>query len=435
MKLHHSEYSRSFNLDLKPLIALGILIILICIVGAGFWSYKAPLHSASLASGKLVTELENQQVQHPTGGVVEELLIQEGQKVQKGDLLLLLSDPRLTSELEQLHQHLFNAQSQLDRVEAELSGEPIEWTSLHAIATPIQLQIRNDQVALLNQKRLIQKEKITSNLQQISQATNTQNSDKAWLLSDERSLKLFNEELDANSSLLEKGYVSKVAFLELQREYSSLVARIAEHKANIQKSQSKIAELISIQESLRIDFKRSAQEEKQDLLAEIQTIQKQISASKTLNDRIEIRAPASGEIINLSIHTKGGVIPPTSPVLEIVPERSRIVANVHINPKDIEAVYEGLSANIRLTSYSFRELPAVSGELIHLSADSITEPHLGTLFYQGKIAFDPKELSELGLVLKPGMPVEAQIVLKERTVLDYLLSPLIQSLEKGMKET
>lgn len=155
-------------------------------------------------------------------------------------------------------------------------------------------------------------------------------------------LVLGNEELDANPSLLEKGYVSKVAFLELQRGYSSLVARISEHKANIQKFQSKIAELMSIQESLRIDFKRSAQEQEQDILAEIQIIQKQISASKTLNDRIEIREQVSCEVINISIHTRCGVIPPTSPVLKIVPERSRIVANVHINPKGIEAVYEGL---------------------------------------------------------------------------------------------
>lgn len=135
-------------------------------------------------------------------------------------------------------------------------------------------------------------------------------------------LVLGNEELDANPSLLEKGYVSKVAFLELQREYSSLVACISEHKANIQKSQSKIAELMSIQESLRIVFKRSAQEQEQeqeqeqDILAEIQIIQKQISASKTLNDRIEIRDQVSCEVINISIHTRCGVIPPTSPVLK-----------------------------------------------------------------------------------------------------------------------
>ena len=120
----------------------------------------------------------------------------------------------------------------------------------------------------------------------------------------------------------------------------------AEHKANIQKSQSKIAELMSIQESLRIVFKRSAQEQEQeqeqDILAEIQIIQNQISASKTLNDRIEIRDQVSCEVINISIHTRCGVIPPTSPVLKIVPERSRIAANVHINPKDIEALYEGL---------------------------------------------------------------------------------------------
>jgi epimerase transport system membrane fusion protein len=111
-----------------------------------------------------------------------------------------------------------------------------------------------------------------------------------------------------------------------------------------------------------------------------------------------------------------------------------VVASVNIQPKDIESVYEGLSANIRLTSYSFRQVPAVTGELIHLSADSIVDERLGGHFYQGKIALDATELLDLGLDLKPGMPVDGALVVEERSGRAYLLSPLIQSMEKGMRE-
>ncbi|MCW8344724.1 HlyD family type I secretion periplasmic adaptor subunit [Vibrio sp. ZSDZ65] len=433
MKLTHTETSRSFNLSLSGHVLFGWLVLLLCVVGVGYWSYQAPLSSASLAPGKLVTELENQAVQHHTGGVVETLSVKEGQRVEKGDLLLVLSDPLLVSQLEQLNQKQFIVQSRLSRVEAELSGTTIQWTEVNDL-TPIQVQIRRDQVSLLNQNRLIHKEQLASLHQQITQSENDSDSYKAWLSSDAQSLKLLSEEIEANSALLKKGYVSKVAFLELKREYSSLVARIAEHRTRINRAQSKIIELGSQIDAMKMDFMRTAQEKKQTLVSEQQAILKQLKASNTLNDRIEVRAPVSGEVINLTIHTQGGVIAPTSTILEIVPKNTRVVASVNIQPKDIESVYEGLSANIRLTSYSFRQVPAVTGELIHLSADSIVDERLGGHFYQGKIALDATELLDLGLDLKPGMPVEAQIVLEERTVLDYLLSPLIQSMEKGMRE-
>ncbi|WP_240205981.1 HlyD family type I secretion periplasmic adaptor subunit [Vibrio sp. CyArs1] len=433
MKLNHSETSRSFNLSLTNFILFGWLVLLVCFIGIGYWSYSAPLSSASLAPGKLVTELENQKVQHHTGGVVETLLVKEGQRVEKGDLLLVLSDPLLVSQLEQLNQKRFIVQARLARIDAELSGEAIKWGNEENL-TPIQSQIRRDQASLLNQNRLIHKEQMMSLRQQMAQSENDRDSYKAWLSSDEHSLTLLNEEIEANSALLEKGYVSKVAFLELKREYSSLVAKIAEHRTRIKRTNNKVAELESQMDALKIDFMRTAQEKKQELVSEEQAILKQLKASNTLNDRIEVRAPVGGDVINLVIHTQGGVVAPTSTILEIVPNNTRVVASVNIQPKDIESVYEGLSANIRLTSYSFRQVPAVTGELIHLSADSIVDERLGGHFYQGKIALDATELLDLGLDLKPGMPVEAQIVLEERTVLDYLLSPLIQSMEKGMRE-
>ncbi len=433
MKLEHTESSRVFNLSLNRFIAFGWFVLVFCVLGVGYWSYSAKLSSASLAPGKLVTELENQKVQHHTGGVVETLLVKEGQSVNKGDLLLVLSDPLLVSQLEQLNQKRFIVQARLARIDAELSGQAIAWEQEQSL-TPIQNQIRRDQAALLNQNRLIHKEQMLSLRQQISQSENDRDSYKAWLSSDENSLSLLNEEIEANSALLEKGYVSKVAFLELKREYSSLVARIAEHRTRIKRAQSKATELESKIDALKLDFMRTAQEKKQELVSQEQAVLKQIEASTTLNDRIEVRAPVSGDVINLSIHTQGGVLAATSTILEIVPNNTRVVASVNIQPKDIESVYEGLSANIRLTSYSFRQVPAVTGELIHLSADSIVDERLGGHFYQGKIALDATELLDLGLDLKPGMPVEAQIVLEERTVLDYLLSPLIQSMEKGMRE-
>ncbi|MGF1695181.1 HlyD family type I secretion periplasmic adaptor subunit [Vibrio lamellibrachiae] len=434
MKIKHTHNTSSFNLSLSPYFIAGWMILLFGCFGVGLWAYSAQLSSASLAPGKLVTELKNQEVKHQKGGVVERLLAKEGQRVEKGDLLLLLSDPELHSQLSQLNQKLFIVQSRQSRVEAELSGKQIKWTSsLHPL-TPIQTQIRDDQVTLLEQNRRLHKERLSSLQQRIAQTQSDKESYQAWHISDEQSLVLLDEELEANAALLKKGYVSKVAFLELKREYTSLGAKIAEHKTRIVRSSSKISELESEKDALEITFKRTAQEQKQELMAQAQAVNEQLEASSTLNNRIEVRAPVSGDVINLSIHTQGGVIAPASTILEIVPKDSRVIASVNIQPKDIESVYEGLSANIRLTSYSFRQVPAVSGELIHLSADSIVDERLGGHFYQGKIALDASELLDLGLDLKPGMPVEAQIVLEERTVLDYLLSPLIQSMEKGMRE-
>ena len=435
MKLTHSLAGYNFNLSIVPYIVSAIVVLLVGFSGFILWLSLAPLSSASIAPGKLVTSIEKQAIQHNSGGVVDELLVNEGDFVKKGEKVLTLSDPILASQLQQLRQSLFISQSRLARVNAEISNRPIIWQSDDDDSLTIsERHIRRDQIELLLQNREIHQNKVASAKQQIRQVVNDQDSYKAWIKSDTLSLQLLGEELEAKQKLLEKGFISKIAIQELKREQSTLQAKLKEHNIKVKQTSNKIRELNSNLDSLKRGFVRDARQEKDLLIAEIQEIEQQLTATRLLSDRVDLRAPVSGEVINLAIHTQGGVIAPGSVVMEIVPEHSPIIAHVNIHPRDIESVYEGLKASVRLSSFNFRQVPPISGELIHVSADSIFNERLGDQIYQGKVTLDTKELVRHGIEIKPGMPVEAQIILEERTVLDYLLSPLLDVMEKGMRE-
>lgn len=435
MILHHTIASRTFNISLRWYLAATVAVLACTLSGVIFWMVMAPLSAASIASGKLVTQLEKQSIQHHVGGVVDNLLVKEGDIVQHGQVLLILSDPLLASQLLQVKQKLFIKRAQMQRIEAEINGQTPDWTKNEDGSLDLsQQQILTDQQALWRQNQQIHQNQIDSLDQQISQAINEQDSYKAWLKSEQQSLSLLDEEIDANNQLFEKGFISKISFMDLQRSRSTLSAKVSEHQTNINRAKNRTNELNSNLTALKRSFVQRAQEEKQELIVEIQSLEQQLNAALQLNDRIEVKAPVSGEVINLAIHTQGGVIAPGGVIMDIVPTDSPVIASINIAPRDIDVVHEGLIANVRLSSYSYRKSPSIKGELFHISADSIIDKKSGSEIYQGKILLNEDELLAAGMELKPGMPVEAQIVLQKRSVFDYLLSPLLESMEKGMRE-
>ncbi|WP_095497410.1 HlyD family type I secretion periplasmic adaptor subunit [Paraferrimonas haliotis] len=426
--------AKPFSLNPLPWLLLGLFIFIFGFVGSLTWAALAPLASASVAPGKLVTEIDTQAVQHQNGGVVNNILVENGTQVEKGEVLLTLSDPVLNSQLLQLKTVEFALQAKLSRIHAQLSERSIQWNQLPDNLTLAQQNTLNGEQELLEQIRNAHKQTLTSYEQQINQVSNDIDSYQSWVVSDDNSLALLREQIKATEFLLQKGYASKVDHLELQRHESSLSGRLAEHKANILRATNKISELTANINAEKTLYRQKAQEQKHQAIQELDGVTKQIEALTVLTDRIEIKAPVTGSVINLNVHTKGGVISPGSVIMEIVPNQSRIIAQVNINPKDIESVHIGLTAKVRLLSYSFRKVPAISGELINLSADSIVDPNTGQGYYQGEVVLNSNELKRAGVQLIPGMPVQTQIVLEPRTVFDYLLSPITHSLERGMKE-
>ncbi|MCY9870395.1 HlyD family type I secretion periplasmic adaptor subunit [Vibrio barjaei] len=434
MKITNLRGDKTIDLSLTSTIIFSTFIMLFCILGVGYWSATAQLSSASIAIGKLVTEKENQKIQHEEGGVVEAIHVQEGDFVSAGQLLVTLSDPVLAGDIEKTKQSLFIVEARLRRVNSLLNETQIEWSGMSSDANDVQRLIFADQEALLNQTKLIHAERMFSLQEKLVQAKQETARHNGWLSSDVKSLKLLNEELDANAKLLDKGYVSKIAYLELKRERESLSARIGEHRSNIAASISRSKELSKQLDSLPVEFRKTAQEEKQQLTMERETLEDQLQALIVLGERVKLKSPVDGLVMSLESHTQGGVVTPGQVILEVVPDSSRLLASVKVAPQDIESVYKGLNASVRLSSFSFRSTPPVIGHLLHISADSIVDERTGSMYYEGKIALSEDQVADLGLELKPGMPVEAQIVLDDRTLLDYLISPLAQSVERGLKE-
>jgi len=433
MKLVNSESNSSFSTDIQPLEWAGWAVFLVMFIGFFAWASLAPLSSASIAMGKLVTEVKTQEVQHHKGGVINELLVSEGQWVEKEQELLILKDPTLETQLEVLQQRRFSAQSRLQRLNAQLSGAALTWNDRSELDS-VQQKIQVEEMILLEQNRKLQLERLASLDERIQQQKNILTAYVSWLDSDAQALEILYRELEINQGLLSKGYVAEVTLFGLQREVTSLKAKLSEHQSGVDRTKSEIVALTSEKEAIVLETKQNIREEKQRLSAQIAEINEQLKASSELNSLEEIRAPVAGRVINLTAHTHGGVIEKGHTILEIVPQDSRVIASVRINPKDVESVHEGANANVRLTSYSFRKVPLIDGYLNYLSADIKVDEVTGDTFYEGEIILNASELAQLNLNLKPGMPVQAQLVLEQRTLLDYLLAPLLSSIETGMRE-
>jgi len=433
MKLINSESKRSFSTDIQPLEIAGWIVFLMMFVGFFAWASLAPLSSASIATGKLVTEVKTQAVQHHKGGIIKELLVNEGQWVETGQALLILKDPALETQYELLQQRKFSAESRLQRLDAQLSGETLTWDTAVGLSTK-QHRIQGEEAILLEQNRKLQLERLASLDERIQQQKDTLNALESWLGSDTQALEILFKELEINQGLLSKGYVAEVTLFGLQREVTTLQAKLAEHQSGIDRTKSEIIALSSEKEAIVLQAQQKIREEKQLLTAQIAEIDEQLNASSQLNSLEEIRSPVAGRVINLTAHTNGGVIEKGRTILEVVPKDTRVIASVRINPKDVESVHEGLNANVRLTAFSFRKVPLIDGYLSYLSADIKVDEVTGDTFYEGEIILNASELAQLNLNLKPGMPVQAQLVLEQRTLLDYLLAPLLSSIETGMRE-
>ncbi|WP_163932849.1 HlyD family type I secretion periplasmic adaptor subunit [Paraferrimonas sp. SM1919] len=422
------------SLNSQRLLSIGWMVFAFGFIGLLLWSSLAPLSSASIASGRLITEVETQAIQHHSGGVIKEIWIKEGQHVDAGEPLLSLSDPILEGQLLQYSSRTFQLKTIIKRLDAQNSGKDFSCPNFSALS-PEQKLFCQEQQLLLQQKLAGYQQTLHMFEQQIAQINNDKNSAQSWLDNYQQALVILDEEILANEELLEKGYVSKLSYLQLKRQRTNLVAQISEQQQKIQKSQNKNNELQAKINSHISQFNQQTAEQKQELSKELSAVNEQLITIKALNERIIIRSPTKGNILNLQHHTQGGVIGAGDTIAEVVPEDSRIIAQVMINPKDIESVHAGLIAKVRLLSYSFREAQAIDGELIHISADSILDQSSGRHFYQGKIILAPNNANLAEVALKPGMPVQTQIILKPRSLLDYLISPLSSSLERGLRES
>ena len=403
-----------------------ITCFIIFIVGFGtfvIWSVFSTLSSASMAAGSVVVKGHKKSVQHLEGGIIEAIYIEEGQYINKGDVLFKLAKDQSQNLFEQTQTQYQYAKAAFQRIQAELSGiDKLVFTDFDQTNTEIKQMIEY-QIEQFNANKHKQNSLISLQEEIKEQSTQELQTLLARQASDKKQLKIADEQVTMYQELEKKGYSSRAQFLGAKSNQELIRGRLSEYIGLIQRSKASINESELSLASIKIEHQKQLREifEKQQELLRIR--HSEYMRAKDVLDRTTIISPISGYVVNLSVNTLQGVISPRQVLLEIVPDTNDLLVEVLLNPKDIESVHKGMKAKIRLSSYNMRRVAPIDGVVENVSADRIYDEEKDISAYKVKVKI---ENNRTDIDLYPGMPAEVMILLEERTPLDYLLSPLTE---------
>ncbi|UDL03837.1 HlyD family type I secretion periplasmic adaptor subunit [Marinobacter sp. CA1] len=421
-------------------VRTGIIILLVTFVGFGGWAAFAPLDGAAIATGQVMVESQNRVVQHLEGGIVADIRVQDGDQVQLGEPLIVLSDTRPKADLAIVD-------SQLDEVlgkEARLLAERV---GAESINFPERLVSRQDQPTINSiisgQKELFRsrREGLEGRLAIYDQRVDALNEQMRGLESLRDNLRnriaSYEDELANWQALYDEELADRTQINEMQRqlfrlqgEKDSTAAQISELKVKVGETRSEM--LVAKQQYAEEVAKelRVAQQSKSDLLA------RKVALEDTLK-RTTISSPATGTVVGLTVHTIGGVVRPGDPLLEVVPTDQEYAIKARVQPQDIDRVAVGQLAALQLSAFNQQMAQVIEGEVTRISADAITDQQSGESFYEARVRVTEKgmeRMKEQSMYLVPGMPASVLIKTGERTMLQYLMEPMTRMFLRAFRE-
>ncbi len=407
--------------------------------GLGTWSATASLSGAVIARGQLRVQSNRQVVQHPDGGVVGEIMVEDGDRVQAGDVLLRLDDTLLRSDISGLESQLYEIIARRGRLEAEQSGAD----TLQFDPELLKAAADNPDVAkLIEGQRSLFAAKRESNAKEQSalderklQLRDQIKGSEAQLTAMRRQSELIQEELTDQQTLLAKGLAQASRVLSLQREAARLDGQAGELIAQAAQLKGQISEIEITQLQKTAKLREDAISELREIgFRELELKQKRLSLREQLS-RLDIRAPRSGIVIDMVVHALHSVVRAAEPILYIVPTDTDLVVDAHVEPTHVDEVWQGQDAVLRFSAFNSRVTPEIFGTVTTVSPDVIQDEATRQVYYKAEIALKDGELAKLeDQTLVPGMPVEVFIQTGERSPLNYMLKPVTDYFNRAMRE-
>ena len=411
------------------------LVILLAIIAALLlWAARAPLHSAAVASGFIRAEGYRKTVQHFDGGIVDRVLVSEGAYVSQGEALITLQTRDLKHSLKAALTNYLNLLTIQQRLAAQVQHkERIEFT--RQVMT---LAEKTGSVSLLDEQRELLKKHRADQRQQLAIVDSQEKQLNIQAAGHQKSLRslqqqrqLLEKQRSALTKLAAKNLVSEQQLSELHFTIAGLVKQIDDVQTAQQNNRQRLEELTLSRRQIQTKGRLEALETAQQQRLQIPLLHKEIQLLQAKLERATIAAPISGRIANLNIHTSGATISPASTVMDIVPDSEQLVVEAHLKPEDIDSVYPGGEASVRLTAYNPRRTPALAATVKQLSPDRLMDQR-GQAYYA--VTLQITDTIGGGMQLYPGMPAEVIIKTGSRTLLDYLLAPLLTGTEKAFRE-
>lgn len=421
-------------------IKIGLIVIFVMFGLVGGWSSWAKLDTGVPLSGQVVVESSKKVIQHLEGGIVEKILVKDGDKVKKGDVLIKFQDTKSKSHKKSLEAQYYEAIALEDRLIAENNRDEkikfskeldnLEKSKKERLIRAQNGIFKNRQSTFAKEKK-ITSQKIESLTQQIENLKEMIKTKKSLLVS-------YKDEAREQQELYDENYIDKVKLREVKRKIESLESEILSSKTEITRTQIQISE-IETQLALSQEefFKQIKLQLRENSIAIADMRAKWID----INDRLErtsLRAPESGVVLDMQVHTIGAVISPAKPIMEIVPVDSKLIVKAMLSPEYIDYVRNGLKADITFPAFQLkgRFINNIEGEVIFVAADSTTDEK-GNSFYTIKLIIDKegkKTLKENNLEILAGMPAGVVIKIAQQTLLEYLLRPMATMLDKAFLE-
>lgn len=418
----------------------GIALVAFLVAGVGGWAGTTELSGAIIAQGTLVVDSNVKKVQHPTGGVVGQLNVKEGDRVRAGDVLLRLDETVTRANLAIVTKNLDELSARQARDEAERDGDdqvnfPRELAD-RAPSDPDVAHLVSGETKLFETRRASRdgqraqlRERVAQLRQQIEGVTQQ-------IAAKASEIELIQPELEGVKELWRKNLVQINRVTSLQRDGARLEGERGQLLSSAAEAKGKIAEtelqILQIDQDMRTEVAKD--------LAEIrgkrsEYVERRISAEDQLK-RIDIRSPQDGIVHQMSVHTVGGVITANGePIMLIVPEDDVLRVEAKVQPQDIDQLHVGQTALLRFSNFNQRTTPEVDGLVSVVSADTTQDQKSGASFYTVYIRLPPEQLARLGSVhLVPGMPVEAFVQTSARTVMSYLLRPMQEQVMRAFRE-
>lgn len=416
----------------------GIALIVVFLGGFVAWGMTVPLAGGSVAPGVISPDGNRRTVQHLEGGIIAVLSVRDGDRVAAGQPLVTLESLQARTVFNSLlnqYQTLLAMQARLRAEQADQQEVVFPAELLEAPHAGLQV-ILDGQRHMMETRRATQTAKRSVLRQRIEQSQEQIHALQAQVDSALRQQELIADELQGKEDLLRRGLVPRPEVLRLQRAQAEILGRWGEYVATIARTRQVIGE--TELQIIQSDAERADQIAGQldTVRAELAGVMERLQSSRDILARTVVTAPISGRIVDLRFRTVEGVIRPGEAILDIVPDEEVLLIDAHVPPMDIDVVHAGLPAEIRLTAYSSRGLPRITGAVRTVSADRLVDAATGQPYYLARVEVSREELARLGpaILLVPGMPTEVLIVRAERTMVDYLLEPLRMAFRRSFRE-
>ena len=423
--------------DTSPVIKFGLSVVFIVFGILGTWMALAPLAISIVGVGEVSVDTNKKTVQHYEGGIISDILVKEGDFVNKGDILITLDSTQVKSSLKTNQNQYFETIATIARLEAQkkkatkiIFPNEIESKKNEANINSIingQYSILKSKLKSIAEENIITKQKINQFKNQILSLNSSLSSNKKRLVS-------IKSDINSQEILYAEKLVDIKLLQELRREEIKINGDIQSFEADKKRLYSLIEETRSQQVLRNREFDNEIANKLVENEIRKVDLESKISVSDDQLERFKIAAPESGYVVGLKIHTIGGVVGPSEPIMDIVPKDSDLFILTQVQTQDIDKLKIGLKADTRFSAFNTQQTFAVESEVIHISADTFINEQTGMPYYEVKLKLTKDgivQLKENKFFLLPGMPVETMINTGDRTVLSYLVKPFRDMLSRS----